>query len=419
MTQDTDFTHDLIVLGAGIVGVSTALQAQLRGLRVALVDRRGPGEETSYGNSGIIDPAALFPKPMPRSLAALARFATNRKVAARYHPSALPGMARGLMAYWRGSRPDRVEASARALRPLHAEARNAHREQARIAGAERFFRQTGWLEIYRSEASLAAEERRLAWSRELGLDNRRLTRDEALELEPHLKPVFHGAIWCAEADTVSNPGGVTRAYAAAFARDGGLIARGDALRLSAAPGRFALETEAGRLAAPKAVLAMGVWSAELARAHGCTVPLFAKRGYHRHYAPRGNAVLSRQICDEDVGYCLCPMEQGTRLTTGVEFAHRDAPPTPSQVEAARAGAADLFDLGEPVEAEPWMGRRPATPDMRPVIGEAPRTPGLWFAFGHGHWGFSQGPATGKAVAAAVAGETPFLDLAPFRPDRVI
>jgi len=83
VTQDNAFTHDLIVLGAGIVGVSTALQAQRRGLRVALVDRRGPGEETSYGNSGIIDPSALFPKPMPRSLAALARFATNRKVAAR------------------------------------------------------------------------------------------------------------------------------------------------------------------------------------------------------------------------------------------------------------------------------------------------------------------------------------------------
>jgi D-amino-acid dehydrogenase len=418
MQQGADgFTHDLIVLGAGIVGVSTARFAQMRGMRVALVDRRGPGEETSYGNSGIIDPGALFPKPMPRSLAGLARFARNDRVAARYRAGSLPGLAPFLLRYWRASRIEHVEASAWALRPLHAAARDAHRELARLSGAEHLFRQTGWLEIYRSAASLAAEAKRLALSRELGLDNRRLTREETLELEPHLKPVFAGAIWCAGADTVSDPGGVTRAHAARFAADGGLVARGDALALEAAPGRFALATGSGRIAAPKVVVALGIWSAAIARAQGCTVPLAAKRGYHRHYAPRGNAMLSRQICDEDVGYCLCPMTQGTRLTTGVEFAAAEAPPNPVQVDAARAAAADLFDLGEPVEAEPWMGRRPATPDMRPVIGEAPRMKGMWFAFGHGHWGFSQGPATGRAVAAALAGADPGLDLAPFRPDR--
>lgn len=411
------FTHDVLVLGAGIVGVSTALEASRRGLRVALVDRRGPGEETSHGNSGIIDPSALFPAPMPRDLPSLARFALNRRVAARYHPRALPGLARYLLGYWRWSRPDRLAATARALRPLHAAARAAHRDLARIAGAERFFRQTGWLEIYRRPESLAAQAARLAWARALGHATRLLSRDETRDLEPHLKPAFAGAVWCAEADTVSDPGAVTRAYAAAFAAAGGLVARGDAQALRAAPGDFALDTEAGPLAAPRAVVAMGVWSADIARAHGCTVPLAAKRGYHRHFAPHGDAMLSRQICDEDVGYCLCPMAQGTRLTTGAEFAGRDAPPTPVQVEAARRAAADLFDLGAPVEAEPWMGRRPVTPDMRPVIGEAPRMPGLWLAFGHGHWGFSQGPATGKAVAAALAGEAPFLDLAPFRPDR--
>lgn len=411
------FTHDVIVLGAGIVGVSTALYAARRGLRVALIDRRDPGEETSYGNSGFVDPGTLIPTAMPRDAPTLARFALNRRVAARYHPSALPRLAGYLLAYWRCSRADRLMASARALRPLHAAAREAHRELARLAGAERHFRRSGWLELYRDPARLAAQAPRLAWSRELGLDNRRLSLAETLALEPHLKPVFAGAIWCAEADTVSNPGAVTKAYAAAFVAAGGLVTRGDARALAAAPGRFALPSAAGPLAAPKAVVALGVWSAELARAHGATVRLVAKRGYHRHYGPRGDAVLTRPVCDADVGYCLCPMEQGMRLTTGAEFADRDAPPTPVQIAAAERAAGELFELGAPVEAEPWMGRRPATADMRPVIGEAPRMPGLWLAYGHGHWGFSQGPATGKAVAAALAGAPPFLDLAPFRADR--
>jgi len=165
------------------------------------------------------------------------------------------------------------------------------------------------------------------------------------------------------------------------------------------------------------VIALGPCSAEIAQRFGCTVPLAVKRGYHRHYRARGNAVLSRQVCDEDVGYVLCPMEQGTRLTTGAEFAERDAPPTPVQVSRAEKAAVAMFDLGEPVEAEPWMGRRPVTPDSRPVIGEAPRQKGLWFAFGHGHWGFTLGPATGKALASVLVGKQPMVDLGAYRPDR--
>lgn len=409
MTQ----AYDLIVLGAGVVGVSTALHARRRGLNVALVDRRGPGEETSYGNTGVVDGANVFPVAMPRSLGALARHALNRETAAHHHPSALPRLAPWLYAYWRASSPSQLEETARLMRPMLAQAVADHRELQGVARAERYFRQTGWLKLHRSEATLAATRRELTLAAEFGLATEALTRGETLDLEPHLKPAFAGAIYHRDADTCSNPGAATRAYAQAFVTGGGLVIRGDAMTLQETGVGYQVMTDAGTIGAPRAVVALGPWAGDLVSRLGYRVPLAAKRGYHLHFAARGNATLSRPVCDMDVGYCLAPMEQGVRLTTGVEFALRDAPKTPVQVERARKAVADLFDLAYPVEAEAWMGQRPATPDSRPVIGPAPRHEGLWFAFGHGHWGFALGPTTGKAVAAAIVGEKPAFDLAPY------
>ena len=111
------------------------------------------------------------------------------------------------------------------------------------------------------------------------------------------------------------------------------------------------------------------------------------------------------------------MQRGIRLTTGAEFALRDAIRTPVQLGRAEPIARDLFPLAERLDNEPWMGARPCTPDMMPIIGPAPRHEGLWFAFGHGHWGFTLGPATGKALASAMQGEPQPLDLSPYRIDR--
>jgi D-amino-acid dehydrogenase len=121
--------------------------------------------------------------------------------------------------------------------------------------------------------------------------------------------------------------------------------------------------------------------------------------------------------DSDFGYLLAPMNQGIRLATGAEFARRDAPARPTQVELALPRARTLFPLGEAIEAKPWMGARPCLPDMLPVIGRAPRHPGLWFDFGHQHHGLTLGPVTGRLLAEMMTGVTPFADPRPFAVDR--
>ena len=123
------------------------------------------------------------------------------------------------------------------------------------------------------------------------------------------------------------------------------------------------------------------------------------------------------IVDTDNGYCLAPMEQGIRLTTGAEFADRDAEPTPVQFDRLMPAAEGLFPLGAPVEPTPWMGSRPCFADSRPVIGRAPGLSGLWLAYGHAHWGLTLGPVTGRLVADMMTGTTPFCDPAPYRAER--
>lgn len=410
---------DAIVLGAGVVGVSAALHLIKRGLSVALIDRRHPGEETSFGNAGVIGGAGVYPTPFPRDLMTVLRVALKIAPEANYHLSALPRVAPWLWAYFRNSSPARLEATARALRPLMANAVAEHEALMAEADALRYLRKDGWITIYRTEKAFRAMDPQLELGQELGVRAVLLDPDGTLALEPSLAPVFARAIHWPDIASVSSPLKVTQAYAAHFTALGGLILTGDARSLHRHGDRWRVETNEGGVDAAEAVVAMGPWSQEVLDPLGLRLPLAVKRGYHRHYRPRGNATLKRPIVDTERGYALAPMEQGLRLTTGAEFTDRDAPPTPVQFDRLLDDARKLAPIGEPVEAEPWKGARPCLPDMRPVIGRAPGQPGLWLDYGHNHFGLTLGPVSGRLLAEMMTGATPFCDPKPFAAERFL
>jgi D-amino-acid dehydrogenase len=207
------------------------------------------------------------------------------------------------------------------------------------------------------------------------------------------------------------------AYVGLFERLGGARAIGEASTLEQAPAGWRVAAEKGPVEAREVVVALGAWSDTVIRPLGYRLPLGVKRGYHMHYQPAGNAVLNHTILDAETGYALAPMARGVRLTTGAEFADKDAPKTPVQLERAEPVAKKLFPLGRRLDPEPWMGVRPCTPDMLPVIGRAPRHNGLWLAFGHAHHGLTLGPVTGRLLGEMMTGEKPFIDPAPYRADR--
>ena len=165
------------------------------------------------------------------------------------------------------------------------------------------------------------------------------------------------------------------------------------------------------------VVALGPWSDDVFRPLGYRFPLGIKRGYHLHFRAHGNATLNRPVLDAEVGYMLAPMSRGIRLTTGAEFADRDAPPTPVQLARVAPRAREIFPLGDRAEPKLWLGRRPCLPDMLPIIGPAPRHRGLWLDFGHHHLGFTLGPVAGRLLAEMMTGEKPFTDPSPYRAER--
>jgi D-amino-acid dehydrogenase len=404
---------DAIVLGAGIVGTSVALHLAKRGLRTVLIDRRGPGEETSYGNAGIVEGNTIFPHTFPGDLSALMRVAFKRASGTNYHLGFLPRVAPWLLAFRRASRPERLLDTARTMRPLFARAVAEHETLLAESGASHYLRKTGWLKLFRSDGGFASTATERGVARDWGIAHRVLDVDEARALEPNLMPVFRHALHWTGAASLSNPLAVTRAFATRFQALGGRVLQADARTLE----RVAGEWQVGGVRAPQIVVALGPWSLDLLKPLGLTFPLAIKRGYHMHYRLQGNATLQRPVVDVENGYCVAPMEQGFRITTGAEFAARDAAPTPVQLDRLMPAAKQLFLLGEKIDAQPWMGRRPCFADSRPIIGRAPGQSGLWLAFGHGHSGLTLGPVTGRLLGEMIAGETPFCDPVPYGPER--
>lgn len=410
---------DVLVLGAGMVGLGAALHLQARGREVVLIDRHpGPAGETSFGNAGLIDWTSIKPTMFPRDPAALMRYALNRAPESNYHLAALPRLAPFLLDFFRRSGAAGLERSSRGLQPLSKIALAEHDALVAQAGCESLLRRTGWLKLYRSAASWDEARENAAEARRHGYVVDALDAAAVAALEPNLSPQpFHGAMMHRDVVSVRDPGDLGQAYFELFRRRGGRLEVGEARGLTQSGEGWSVATADGPLAARDAVIALGPWSNDLFQRLGYRFPFGVKRGYHMHFAPKGNARLDHPIYDAVGGYVLAPMQRGIRLTTGVEFADRDAPPSPVQLAKTRKHAEALFPLGEPLDAQPWMGRRPCLADMLPVVGPAPRHKGLWFDFGHQHLGLTLGPATGRLLAELMTGQTPIIDPTPYRADR--
>jgi D-amino-acid dehydrogenase len=405
-----------IVLGAGMAGVASALHLQRRGWSVALVDRKEPGRETSYGNAGIIQSEALRPYPMPRDWRSLASIATGRTNDVHYRLMSLPHHLGPLLQYWWHSSPKRYDRISAAYAEIIAHAAPEHQDLISASGAGNLVRRDGFRVLHREQASLdaeiaAAEALRATYGVKFSV----LTSRELAQAEPGLIDTGLGGLHWQEPWTVSDPGALVAAYANLLERLGGMVLRGDASTLVETAGGWSVITADGRIEAEAAVIALGPWSPNLLKTFGYRFPMVQKRGYHRHYA--GGSPLDLPLRDAASGYVMVPMTKGVRITTGAELATPDEKPTLLQLERAEAAARKLIDLGRPVEPEPWFGTRPCMPDMKPVLGPAPRHRGLWMNFGHGHQGFTLGPVTARILAELMNGETPAVEASAYRPDR--
>ena len=414
---------DSIVLGAGIVGVSVALHLQMRGRATVLVDRRGAGEETSYGNAGLIQREGVLPHAFPQGMEALFRYGLNNRTDTHYHLSALPRIGPFLARYWWHSRPRNYRRVAEAYAPLIAASVSEHAPLIERAGADDLIERKGWYLLYRSAAARDEAFERAEWlAQDCGLGHEKVENTIMRQREPGLGVDLAGALHWTDPWSIRDPGGLVKRYLKLFESLGGTFVNADAMQLAgrSSGAGWQLPVADGMVEARDAVIALGPWAGDLTERLGYRLPLGVKRGYHMHYRQPSSGQLGSWVLDAEYGYLLTPMVKGIRLTSGAEFALRDAPSTPVQVDRDEVFARELFPgLGSRVDDRPWRGARPATPDMMPILGPAPRHQGLWFAFGHAHHGMTLGPATGRLIAEMIAGESPFIDPTAFSPIRFL
>ena len=408
---------DVIVLGAGIVGVSAAYAARQRGLSVVLIDRREPGSETSYGNAGILSSGSISPLNKPSLWSALPGYMTNRHAALRWDPVWAIRNLDWIVRFLANATPSRVKPRATALHGLIGASLKLHREWIVKADAAQRIRETGWLKAWRSDAVRVAKEEQ-AFLAEYGIESQLLDRQAISAIEPNIVPVYKVGLLHTQTASVDSPGAVVKAYARMFAGSGGEIRQSDIRAIVPDGEGWRVMLADGAISARHVVVALGPWSADLLRPLGYRVPMAFERGYHREFKPNPARSLQRPIHDAEGSFLMTPMEQGIRVTSGVELTARDAPSSFAQLDEVVAVARGVVEFGEAV-GEPWRGARPTLPDSLPMIGPAPRHSGLWLAFGNQHIGFTTGPATGAAIAALIGGATPAFDVGPFSPSRYL
>ena len=407
----------VVVVGAGMVGVSAALWLQQSGHDVTLIDRGAPGRATSYGNAGIFATYGCIPINAPRRLidtpSMLLDAGSPLSIQWSYLPRFLPWALRFLSA----CRPGRVRATVRALAAILAQAEEGFRPLARRAGIESLLGPAGALYVYESEESWRRDRANRELRRAHGVSFRELDPSEVYELEPALANVVHRAVYLEDVFYLRNPHAVVDRLARAFVQWGGRVHHAEVRAIgNGLPGLLEVVCSGERIAADRVVIAAGAWSTRLLGRLAEHIPLDAERGYHVMF-PEAASLLNRPVAPVDGGFFMTPMEVGLRAAGTVEFAGLDAPPRPARVEALTAAARRLLpDLGEP--AESWLGFRPTLPDALPAIGPLPSDPRILCAFGHQHLGMTLGGITGKLIAELVDGtDPPSVDLAPFRPDR--
>lgn len=393
---------EVLVLGAGMVGVGAALELQKRGHDVTLVERRVPGDETSFGNAGLIQAEAVEPYAIPQDLPSLIRYALGFTNDVVFDWKGLLEMTPSLWRYFRNSSVSRHRAISKVYAQLALRSTRDHAPWIDAAGAQDLIRHDGFYKAFRTQATFdegAEDARRMEQT--YGIKISVLDSDKFASAEPDLKKKISGAVLWHDAWACTDPGGLTKAYAKLFTEQGGTLVAGDAMTLRDSSMGWRVETQDGPVTASQVVVALGPWSPDLVRQFGYDIPMVYKRGYHGHY--QSTTHLNRPIMDYANGIVMSPMTRGMRLATGAALVDRDAPARPVQLDRGAKAVSDLIDLGPRVNEPQWFGHRPCMPDMLPLVGPAPNHKGLWFNFGHGHQGFTLGPTTGLLLAGAMEG----------------
>ena len=409
-------TAHIGIIGAGIVGLSSALWLQRAGFKVTLIDRDDPGLGASYGNAGLFADYARLP---------FANFGMMCKMPGMLIDSQSPLSLKGnylpkLVPYgWRFLRaclPGNYRRGREALTELQRRAPEDDQILLRASGAEDLVRSAGCLGLFGTDAGFAKAKRGdLSERRDQGVAMELLDAAAVADLEPDLAGFHAGGVYYPQTRFTVSPVELSRRYADHFAANGGRFVRQQVRAVEPNGKGVRLQTTLEQLSFDHLVIAAGIASKGLCQQLGLSIPLVSERGYHLTLKANGKQ-LRRPVGWLDKAVYLTPMHDGIRVAGTAEFADADAPPDRLRTSAMLNHAERMLGTLPEVGAS-WVGSRPSTPDSLPVIGSVPNHPRVVLAFGHGHLGLTLGSVTGRLVAQQIQGQTPSVAMQAFAPTR--
>ncbi len=406
---------EVIIAGAGVIGLTIALQLADEGRRVVLIDPDTPGAGASYGNAGTIADYATAPVGTPDVLRDLPRLLTNRHSPLSLHRPSLVSLLPWLARFLAQSTPTRAATNATALATLLSDASDRWTALTNRIGADKLMQDRGCLYLYATPSEAQSAAPGLAARRTLGITVDQIDAAALAALEPGLPPMPGGAAFFRNAMFITDPGAMMAALTQAVKQAGVEVMRARVTHLERTAVGVVVKGPGLLRTARRVVIAAGARSRALAKIAGDRVPLDTERGYHLEW-DMDTAPLTRPACPVARGFYLCPMAGRLRVAGTVELGGLDAPPSPHRLQRLAEGARALFPhLGEP--SRTWMGYRPSMPDSLPVIGPSQGGAQVIHAFGHGHIGLTLAPRTAAMVADLIAGRDPGAAITPCLPTR--
>lgn len=407
----------VLVIGAGVIGLSAALMAQARGLDVTVIDRIGPAAGASAGNAGAFAFTDILPLASPGIMRKAPGWLLDPLGPLSVPPRYALQIAPWLYRFWRACSPQAVAASTRAQTALMDLSKAELEPFLAQTGTHDMLAKRGNLQVYESEAEFRASFPGWQARADHGIEFHHMTAAEMAAVQPGLSPRFTHGTFTPGWYSIADPKLYTLALAARFRAKGGTILVGEVTRLTpTAPGVTVTLADGAALRAEKVVVAAGAFSHLIARSLGEVIPLETERGYNTTLPP--DAIdLRCQVTFGGHGFVISRLSTGIRVGGAVELGGLALPPNFKRSEAmlkkAKAFLPDLVSTG----GVQWMGFRPSLPDSLPAIGTARASRDVITAFGHGHLGLTQSAGTARLVADLLTGQAPAIDLTPFSPQR--
>ncbi len=403
----------ILVIGAGIIGVTTALRLQSQGHSVRLLDRKGVAAETSRGNAGAFALSDIEPIATPGILRKAPGWLLDPlgplSVPPAYALTIAPWMLRFWRASWRGNYAAAVDAQSQMMQ--HASAA-LERLITEVSG-EAMMRREGQLQLFESDKEFRASLPTWAARKQHGIPFDLLESHHAIaEIQPGLSPRFTHAGFTPSWMNTTDPERWTQHLAGEFTARGGVIEHAEVLSLRPLENGAEAITQQGSLRADSIIVAAGAWSHHLARTLDERIPLETERGYNTTY-PTADFDLRTHLTFSGHGFVVSRIGEGLRVGGAVELGGLNLPPNYKRAEALVKKATEFMPGFAPTGGTQWMGFRPSTPDSLPVISRSAVSPHVLYGFGHGHLGLTQSAGTAELLADMIAHRAPAISLAPF------